>query len=416
MKRYVAIKLLCGLLPLAVLGCAMFPKKGAPTAYRGGLDPAAYPIIDELCQGAVDDGFAPGVVLLIGRDDTILMRKTYGYRMSEPKVERMTLDTLFDLASVTKSTCTSAAIMLLVQDGVIRLEDPVSLYVPEFEREDKENITIHQLLTHSSGLPAYTSASYLEEHFGPRPNPDGLIQRISELELKYEPSTDYTYSCLNYLTLARIAQNVTQRNMSDFLRERLWTPLGMKDTTFYPNAEQAARTAPTIYDEKQFRRAEVHDPLAYYSVCEAYAPGNAGGYSTVDDMSRYVRMLLGGGKLDGVRIYNPKIWQRITTDQNPKGISRRTCGWGVWTSESYATPLNEGPENLCLGHTGYTGNIVWMDKLSKAYVIMFSNCVYPVDKKENKSGIIAARKKVIRTVIDHLDIYQEVNQKQPAAE
>ena len=112
----------------------------------------------------------------------------------------------------------------------------------------------------------------------------------------------------------------------------------------------------------------------------------------------------------------PEIWKKITTDQSPAEVdTERTCGWGVWTSESYATELNQTPETCCLGHTGYTGTILWMDKLSKAYVIVFTNCVYPQDKSENKKAVIAARKQVIRTVIDHLDIYKEVRSKKKEA-
>lgn len=415
---YRALSRLLPLIVIVVLGCQTAPGL-APgetrSAVPGGLDPAAYPIIDELCQGMIDGGHTPGVALLIGRGDQILKRQVYGNRMNEPWVEPMTYDTLFDLASLTKATCTASAVMLLVQDGKIALDASVAKYVPEFDREGKRQITILHLLTHTSGLPAYTSAAYLEENYGPRPNPDALIKRISELDNKYETGKGYVYSCLNYLTLARVAQNVLGHNMDPFLRERMWKPLGMNNTTFYPSATQLPRTAPTIYSEKEgFRRGMVHDPLAYYSVCESYAPGNAGGFTTVDDMSKYARMILNGGSLGGVTIFRPDIWEKITTDQVPEGVDAdRSCGWGVWSEGSYATPLNQTPETCCLGHTGYTGTILWMDKLSKAYVIVFTNCVYPVDKKENKDAVIAARRKVIKTVIDHLDLYRDVRQ-QPA--
>jgi CubicO group peptidase (beta-lactamase class C family) len=373
---------------------------------RGGLDRAAYPKIEAICRKIVEERHASGVVLLIGRRDRVLFRKAFGYRMNDPKAEPMTVDTLFDLASLTKPTCTASAIMLLVQDGRVALDTPVARYVPEFDREDKRDITIRHLLTHTSGLPAYTSAALVEKEYGPRPNPDGLIRHIATLPKKYPTGKGSIYSCLNYLVLARVAQNVTGANPAVFLRERLWQPLGMKDTTFYPTAEQIARTAPTIHDGETFRRGEVHDPLAYYSVNESYAPGNAGGFSTVDDMARLVRMLLDGGRRGRARIFQPLIWEKIMTEQTGSLRAGRTCGWEQATSNAYCTPLNKTPETCCLIHTGYTGTLIWMDKLSKTYVIFFSNCVYPTDEKKHKDAVIQARRQIIRTVLDHLDIYR----------
>jgi CubicO group peptidase (beta-lactamase class C family) len=373
---------------------------------RGGLDPAAYEKIESLCRKLIEDDHTPGVVLLIGRGDRVLFRKAFGHRRNDPTSEPMTVDTLFDLASLTKPTCTASAIMLLAQDGRVALDAPVARYVPEFDREDKRDVTLAHLLTHTSGLPAYTSAAVVEKEFGPRPNPDGLIRHVAGLPKKYPTGKGYIYSCLNYLVLARVVQNVTGANQAVFLRDRLWRPLGMKDTTFYPTAEQIARAAPTIHRDRTFRRGEVHDPLAYFSVCPSYAPGNAGGFSTVDDMSRYVRMLLNRGRLGRVRIFQPTIWERTVTDQTGPLDAKRTFGWGVATGD-YSTPLNKKPETCCLIHTGYTGTLIWMDKLSKTYVIFFSNCVYPTDEAKHKTAVIEARRKIIQIVLGHLDIDKE---------
>ncbi|HNT35262.1 MAG TPA: serine hydrolase domain-containing protein, partial [bacterium] len=330
-------------------------------------------------------------------------------RMQEPSAEPMTLDTIFDMASCTKATSTASAVMLLVQDGKIGLDDPVAKHVPEFTHKDKDSITILSLLTHCSGLPAYTNAQYLEEHYGPRPKPDALIQRISELPVQGSVGEKYIYSCLNYLVLARVVQNVCGENMSDFLRERLWSPLGMKETTFYLNEKQLAQTAPTIYEKGTLRRGLVHDPLAYYSVCEKYAPGNAGMFSTAEDLSRYVRMILKGGTWGRRTVFTPDTWARITTNQSPSTLdTKRSCGWGIWTENAYATPLNNSPETAVLGHTGYTGTLIWMDKLSKCYVIFLSNCVYPEDKSETKDAVIQGRRRIISVLLDHLEMYRGV--------
>ncbi len=375
-------------------------------AARHGLNPAAFPRIEALCRAMVEDGHTPGIVLLIGRGDRVLFRRAYGYRMNDPTSEPMTVDTLFDLASVTKPTATASAIMLLVQDGKIALDDPVARYVPEFNRPDKKDITILHLLTHTSGLPAYVSADIVEKAQGPRPNPDGLIKHIADLEKKYPTGKGTVYSCLNYLTLARVVTNVTGQPQDVLLRRRLWEPLGMKDTTFRPTAEQIARTAPTIHTTATLRRGQVHDPLAFYSICDTYAPGNAGCFSTADDLARYCRMLLNGGRLGRERIFRRDIWEKIMTDQTLAVGAHRTCGWGVTTDTAYSTPLNRKPHTCCLIHTGYTGNLLWIDKLSGTYVIFLSNCIYPNDDAKHKSAVIQGRREIVRTVIRSLDVYR----------
>ncbi|HUT24481.1 MAG TPA: serine hydrolase domain-containing protein [Sumerlaeia bacterium] len=378
-----------------------------PPKPPGGLDPAAYEKIDELCERLVERGHTPGIVLLIGRGEETLMRKAYGNRMTEPHAEPMTVDTLFDVASLTKPVCTAPAIMLLAQQGRISVDAPVARYVPEFGAGDKKDITIAQLLTHTSGLPAYTSAAELEKEYGPRPQPDGLIRGISRLPKAYETGNGCIYSCLNYLALARVVKNVTGLNQAVFLREHLWRRLGMKDTTFFPTPTQIARTAPTVYSDGAVRRGEVHDPLAYYSVCPAYAPGNAGAFTTVDDMQKHVRLLLGGGRLGPTRIFLRKTCERMTADQSGPVGSNRTFGWGVAADEAYCTPLNNTPSACCLIHTGYTGTLVWIDKLSRTYVVFFSNCVYPRVEDPHKSAVIQARRRIVSAVLDHLDIYRD---------
>jgi CubicO group peptidase (beta-lactamase class C family) len=379
-----------------------------PEGHTEGLDPAVYPLIDALIQEVIDKGHAPGAVVLIGRGQKTLMRKAYGHRLTGPEPEPMTANTLFDLASLTKATATATAIMLLVQDGELALDDPVAKHLPGFEQHGKGDITIHHLLTHTSGLKPYESVAAIAKVHGPGPHPDGLIEHLCGLEKSYETGKRYRYSCLNYLLLARVAQNLLGDNMEAFLEKRLWQPLGMRDTTYFPEGERLARTAPTIrYTDTSIRRGRVHDPLAFYSADRTYAPGNAGVFSTVDDMQRYVRMLLSGGRLAGKRIFEKEILERITTDQVDEIAGcHRTCGWGVWSEKCYATSKNQTPQTCCLGHTGYTGTIVWMDKLSGTYVILFTNCVYPQDEKSHKDAVVAMRRRVISLVLDHLDIYE----------
>jgi CubicO group peptidase (beta-lactamase class C family) len=397
-------------LVLIIFSLALSTSFAAGYSPETGFDEAAVPIIDKLCQDIIDNGNTSGVALLIGRGDNILMRKVYGNRMNIPQVEPMTFDTIFDLASITKASATASAIMLLIQDGTIKMDDPVNKYLPGYAREDMKDITIKHLLTHTSGLAAYTNANTLAKLYGPKPNPFGLIKRISELDRKAAPGEKYIYSCLNYLTLARIAAEVSGKTTHKILQEKLWDPLGMKNTTFFPDDEQIARCAPTGYNKNtnNVYRGKVHDPLAAYSNCEAYSSGNAGAFSTIDDMSKYARMILNGGSLNGVEIFKPEIWELISTNQSFEGLRPRTCGWGIGDAEDgKATDLNNTPETCTLSHTGYTGTMIWMDKLSKAYVIVFTNCVYPVDKTETKRPVWKARNEIVRMVINHIDVYKD---------
>jgi CubicO group peptidase (beta-lactamase class C family) len=399
---------------LGLPGCRHFPPRHrlpfpgvkpapapTPTA-RAALDPAVAKKIEAICRDLIADRHAPGIVVLVGRGGQALFREAYGYRLNDPDREPMTVDTLFDLASLTKPTCTALAILFLVQDGRVEFEAPVGRYVPEFNTPDKADITIRHLLTHTSGLPAYTSAGLVEQMYGPRPNPDGLIRHIAVLPKKYATGTDNIYSCLNYLVLGRVVSNVTGRSLDAFMRRRLWNPLGMDDTTFFPTPKQLARTAPTIHNGALLRRGEVHDPLAFFSVCRDHAPGNAGCFSTVDDMGRLVRMLLDGGKVEGRRILEPAILEKIMTDQTGALHARRTFGWELGTQSAYISPRNTAALPA-LVHTGYTGTLVWMDRRTKAYVIFFSNSVYPADEKSHKNAIIMARRELVKAVLTSFD-------------
>ncbi len=368
--------------------------------YPRGPRPSALDEAERICHELVRDGHTPGIVLLIGQGDRILMRRAWGRRMTHPAVEAMTEDTVFDLASLTKPTATASAVMFLVQDGRVDPDQPVARYLSEFDRPDKAAITVRQLLTHTSGLPAYTSMDAIQKAYGVRPRPDAVLRRISELPLAYAPGKDHVYSCLNYLTLSHLVTRVTGRSQHVLLRQRLWKPLGMTDTSFFPNRDQYLRSAPTIYNEKEFRRAEVHDPLAWYSASRLIAPGNAGCFGTVDDMSRYVRMILNGGRWEGREIFRPDIWEQITTDQTGDLGAYRSCGWGIASSDAYRTERNREPGNECLIHTGYTGNLVWIDKHTQTYLIFYSNAVYPDDNKAHKAQVIQARRKIVQTLLE----------------
>jgi len=376
-------------------------------AHQNGIDPSVFAFIDAKLQSQVDAGNTPGVALFIGRcpeqgPDEVLYEKVYGWRenttTNPDEREDLTIDTLFDLASVTKPTFTASAVMFLIQDGILSEEDFAYSYIPGFEQNGKDDIRIRHLLTHSSGLPAYTGVPGSP----PGPNPDALIQKICGLSEVYSTGEDYTYSCLNYIILARIVENVTGESVTEFLKRRVWDEVGMIDSTHFPSTEQINRTSPTTLT----RRGKVHDPLAYYYTdytAKNHACGNAGGFSTVLDESRLIRILLRKGTLYGKQIYTPSIVEKITTRQT--SVASRTYGWGI---SSYARAENQTPETCCLSHSGYTGTYIWFDKYSRAYIVIFTNYVYPNDNSSKKSAFRSARADMIWGVINHMDIYNNV--------
>ena len=293
--------------------------------------------------------------------------------------------------------------MFLIQDGSISAEDYVYTYIPGFEQAGKDDVKIKHLLTHTSGLPAYTNTSGLPT----RPNPDALINKICGLSEIYTTGEGYTYSCLNFITLARVVENVIGENLTTFLRRRIWDEIGMIDSTHFPTTEQITRAAPTVASVS--RRGRVHDPLAWYYTdydTEIHACGNAGGFTTVEDESRLLRTLLHKGTLYGKEIFTPLSVELMTTQQT--SVATRTFGWDIYSTSNYSNPENHTPETCCIGHTGYTGTFAWFDKYSKTYVILFTNCVYPSDDSANRSAIGSARAQVTRSVLDHLDIYNDV--------
>jgi serine-type D-Ala-D-Ala carboxypeptidase len=373
---------------------------GCVSAYGVGLPPDLSRTIDRLMQQQVDAGNTPGVVVLIGRcyddkPDAALCHKAYGWRenaTADPSArERMTLDTLFDIASLTKPTLTAMAAMLLIQDGKLSADDRVATQVPGFERHGKGDVRVRHLLTHTSGLAAYTTVPS-----PPRPNPDALIRKICNMRKAYEPGKGSEYSCLNYIVLARAVEKAGGESIGTLLKRRLWAPIGMVDATYFPSPSQLARTAPTL----RSRRGRVHDPLAYYHTdyeSRHHACGNAGAFCTVRDAAQLVRLLLHNGKLRGKAILKPESVGKITHRQTQQAAT--TFGWHVSTLVAQKDML---PGAHALAHTGYTGTYIWFETTSKTFVIVFSNCVYPDDNRERKRAFYNARNEVVRTVAGQL--------------
>jgi CubicO group peptidase (beta-lactamase class C family)/lysophospholipase L1-like esterase len=345
-----------------------------------GMDSRRLAYADEVILKAVEDKEIPGAVLAVVYKGKLAYLKAYGNKQVYPKTVPMDVNTVFDMASVSKSMSTAISTMILIERGQIRMFDPVKNFIPEFKGWENENgrqvnIRIVDLLTHTSGLPPYAQVKELEEKYG-SPNPDGLIEYIATCKRDFKPQTGFQYSCLNYITLQRIIETVSGKSLKVFAQENIFDVLGMTHTAYQPTGETLARVAPT---EKQgdgsVLTGVVHDPLA--RVMNGGVSGNAGVFSDANDLAILTAALLNNGEYNGKRILSPLGVRTMRTI--PRGLEAfgRTPGWDIYSP--YASNCGDllGPNTY--GHTGYTGTSLVIDPDNELAVILLTNCVHPSD-------------------------------------
>jgi CubicO group peptidase (beta-lactamase class C family) len=325
--------------------------------------------IDTAVNAAIAKGDVPGAVVLVVHKDKVVFRKAYGQRAKLPSSLPMTEDTVFDLASLTKPIATATSIMLLMEQGKLRLSDRVARHFPGFEQNGKGAVTVEHLLLHTSGLIADNDvADY-------RDGKARALERIFALKPTAEPGAKFTYSDVNYIVLGELVEKLSGATLDRFSAEHIFVPLAMRTTRFLPTDEMKKRAAPTEHREERWMIGEVHDPRAYLLGGVA---GHAGLFSTADDLALYARMVLHGGELDGNRVLSSDTVRTMTTPRTvPGGL--RAYGWDVDTRFS----SNRGdlfPRGRSFGHTGFTGTSIWIDPVSQTAVIFLSNRVHPEAK------------------------------------
>jgi uncharacterized protein YbbC (DUF1343 family) len=340
---------------------------------------------DRVLEQAIHEGRIPGAVLIVGHQGKVIYRKAYGARALEPKREEMTLDTIFDCASLTKVVATTSSMMKLFEEGKVHMNDHVTDYLPEFQA-GKSDITIRDLMTHFSGL---------------RPDLDlqppwqgyetGVNLALKDLPAG-PPEKKFVYSDINFLLIGEIVHRVSGHALNDFARQTVFEPLGMQDTMFLPPPSLLPRIAPT---EKlktgEVLRGLVDDPTARYMGGVA---GDAGMFSTADDLAQFCQMMLNRGEYGGKRLFSPLAIDKFTSSQSPAGQTvQRGYGWDIDSPFSG----NRGelfPAGESYGHTGYTGTSIWIDPGSQTYVVLLTNSVHPVVKKA-----ITPLRKSIATIV-----------------
>lgn len=345
-------------------------------------------VLDRVAEREVAAGHLPGAVIAAGDAQAARFLKAYGQLQCRPAPVTMPLDAVFDLASVTKVVGTTTAVSLLLDDARLRLEDPVGRHLPAWRnRPAGEDIRLHHLLTHTSGLPAYLSVGPLAEKHGPGPNPDRVLAAIADLPLRRSPGSGVEYSCLNAILAGRIVENVAGTSLHQFLTERAFRPLGMADTGWFLTRPQLARTVPTDEPGRlgagdqllepagaaTVTHGLVHDPLARYYATAEHCAGNAGLFATAADLGRFARMILGRGELDGVRLLRAETVDRFTRAQTPPGLETRGYGWNVWSTYPFQPQQDTPAGRQAVGHFGFTGTMLWIDKGSGLWAIVLAS-------------------------------------------
>jgi uncharacterized protein YbbC (DUF1343 family)/CubicO group peptidase (beta-lactamase class C family) len=327
--------------------------------------PHNFPGIDEGAADAVASGEIPGVVVLVGRGDDILFQGAYGSRRFLPKASPMTVDTIFDIASLTKPVGTAIAVMALVEKGTIKLDAPLGQYLKEFHGKQFDEITIRRLMTHSAGLIAYPPNSAVTAGF------PSAVTEIAKIPLEYPPGSAFQYSDTGFILLGEVVRRVSGARLDRYLERVLFRPLDLRDTSFQPKASLMSRVAPTEFVGGRILNGEVHDPRARLLGGVA---GHAGMFSTAADLARICRMLLNGGTLGGHRVLDAATVRTIW-EAAPEGRGMRTLGWDL--SSPYSRPMAPFFPEGSVGHTGFTGTSIWIDPPTKSYMIILTNRVHP---------------------------------------
>ncbi len=350
----------------------------------GEFDPAKLGELDEAIVQAIAEKELPGAVIWIEHGSSTYW-KAYGRRALVPQEETMTRDTIFDVASLTKVLSCAPAIMLLIERGQITLDTPIYTFFPQLCQNDKKQITVRHLLTHTSGMPGELSIHPKWQ------GTEAALRLVFSAKLRSSPGRDFNYGDINFLLLGELVHRISELPLNEFCMKEIYQPLGMVDTGFLPLASLQHRIAPTEMVGNIMLRGVAHDPTARYM---GGVSGHAGVFTTAQDLSRFARMMLNLGELEGVRIFKEDTVKLMTSVQTPPHVcDRRGFGWDI--DSPYSAPRGFRFPLGSYGHTGFTGAALWIDPYSRTFSILLSNRIHPHAKQNlvklyRKVGTLAA--------------------------
>jgi CubicO group peptidase (beta-lactamase class C family) len=339
---------------------------GAPPS--GALAPLEIPEIDDLVTRAIRAGRTPGAVVVVGRQSGVVFRRAYGRRAIVPQREDMTVDTIFDLASLTKPLVVGTLVQWLIENGRLDVREPAVKYLPEFGVREKYLVTVEQLLLHTSGLPP---SNTLRDYWQGAERARSLT--LGGYLYKY-PGREFIYSDIGYIALGELIENVTGERLDQTAERVIWKPLGMNDTRYCPELCDDPRIAPTELNHGWAKNPIRGQPSDTRVFRLGGVAGNAGVFSSADDVARYARMLLGEGELDGARVLaRERVQDMIRPRPVPKAT--RALGWDV--SSGFSSGRGRELSADAVGHGGYTGTSLWIDPAQDLFVVFLSNRNHP---------------------------------------
>ncbi|MCY2976202.1 MAG: serine hydrolase [Planctomycetota bacterium] len=347
-------------------------------------EPERFDPIEGLIQDALSAGEMAGAVVVVASKEDILYASAFGDRQVEPAREAMTLDTVFDLASLTKPVATATSIMILVDRGLLKINEPVKTYLPAFGINGKAEVTVEQLLRHTSGLIPDNALKDYQSGL------DKAWENICELELLSKPGEKFAYSDVNFIVLGRLVEVLSGVTLDKFATENILKPLGLKKTMFNPVEDVALSAATTEKRDGVWLKGQVHDPRA--ALMNGVA-GHAGLFSTASDLVTYGQMLLGKGKRNDVRILSEEVFDSMRSPQSPKPTvandakesspstpskSSRALGWDH--RSAYSSNRGAHLSESAFGHGGFTGTVLWIDPTKDRIFIFLSTRLHPDGK------------------------------------
>ncbi len=339
---------------------------------RPEIRPEALTKIAPLVEKSIADGYYPGAVILVGHRGQIIYRGVFGNKRITPDIAPMEFNTLFDMASLTKVIVTTTAIMQLIENGQLDLDAPVAKYWPAFAHNGKENVTVRELLTHTSGfqaiLPPWEAPQDKKQLY------TAGLHQVEEIGLSNPPGKVFTYSDINFVTLGYLVELISGEHLADYAQTHIFKPLGMKSATFLPPAEEKDLIAPTYSpDDAQARWGQVNDPTTSRM---GGVNGMAGLFANAGDLGIFLQCLLDGGHISGRKyLLGPLTVLKMTTAQTPSGMLEiRGLGWDIdssFSNRGVLLPVGS------YGHTGWTGTAVWADPFTQTWIVILASRTHP---------------------------------------
>ena len=346
-----------------------------------GLDSEHLTRIDSIIDSSISSGCTPGCVVGIVRHGKLAYAKAYGAEEYGAEARAMSLDTRFDIASLTKPIATATAVMQLVEQGRLPLSSAVYRYIPGFEGwfakgdSDTTHLRIRHLLAHCSGLPPYTTVERLLREYPTAKCADKelLINYTAHCERRFEPESETMYSCLNYIVLGEIVERITGTKLDSYVENNIFIPLGMLSTSYQPSVASDTPIAPTTDECGDMLRGVAHDPLTRKVM--GGVSGNAGLFSTLDDIAIYSAMLLNDGEWRGRRILSPR--SVATMFSLPRGATTEERTLCFAKVGGYSGLFGDLSTDTAVGHTGATGTSLYLDpELDMAVIILTNRVLY----------------------------------------